>query len=179
MTHVTPSVVGALVVALATAAGAQSLGDVARKEEARRKAVSKAGRTYTNESLQGTPSEAPQAAPAPAAAPPAGDGKAPDQTKEPDPKKDEAYWRGRVTQVRDGLERARTFREALQSQINALTADFSRRDDPAQRGVVASNRQKALAELERVNKEIADFEKQLVDIEDEARKAGVPPGWIR
>ena len=68
---------------------------------------------------------------------------------------------------------------ALQSQINGLTADFAARDDPAQRSKVAADRQRALTELDRVKKEIQQHTKALADLQEEARKAGVPPGWLR
>ena len=84
-----------------------------------------------------------------------------------------------MTGIRDNLQRAKMVQEALQTRINSLSADYASRDDPAQRGVVSSDRQKALAELDRVKKEIKDFEKALSDLEDEARRAGVPPGWLR
>jgi hypothetical protein len=167
--------------ALASAASAQSLGEVAKKEESRRKAAANAGKVYTNDNLR--PSDG--VAPPPASAAPAGSAEAssaqPKAEEKPadGPKKDEAYWRGRVTQIRDNLQRAKMFQEALQTRINSLSHDFSSRDDPAQRGVVANDRQKALSELDRVKKEIADYEKQLTDLEDEARRAGVPPGWLR
>jgi hypothetical protein len=71
------------------------------------------------------------------------------------------------------------FAEALQSRINGLTADFTARDDPAQRAVVATDRQKALAELDRVKNDIVQQTKAIADMQEEARKAGVPPGWLR
>src|SRR4030095_7041489 len=93
--------------------------------------------------------------------------------------KDEAFWRQRITQAQEGLRRSQAFAEALQSRINALTTDFVNRDDPYQRAKIGEDRQTALAELERVKVEIESFKKQLVDIEEDARKAGVPPGWLR
>src|SRR5687767_8564322 len=158
-------------------AQAQSLGHVAKQEEARRKAA-KAGKVYTNDNLKAdSGSTPPLAGTAQAASPsPSGEQGAKPEAKPADPedpKKTEKYWRERVAQARDGLQRAKMFEEALQSRINALSADFAARDDPAARSVVASDRQKALAELERVKKEIAGFDKQLKDLEDEARKAGV------
>lgn len=182
MKHVcSTSAVLALALALPPAAAAQSLGDVARKEEARRKQVSGQGKVYTNDALKDGAMAPP---PVPSQATPSLSGaqdkpgeKAPEQAD--DPRKDEKYWRARVAEARDGLERAKTFQEALQSRINALSTDFVARDDPAQRSVIAANRQKALAELDRVKKDISDFEKQLRDIEEEARKAGAPPGWLR
>jgi hypothetical protein len=71
------------------------------------------------------------------------------------------------------------FAEALQSRVNGLTADFTARDDPAQRAVVANDRQKALAELDRVKNDIVQQTKAIADIQEEARRAGVPPGWLR
>jgi hypothetical protein len=69
--------------------------------------------------------------------------------------------------------------EALQSRINALTTDFVNRDDPAQRNAIAAERQKALAELDRLKQEIVDHQKAISAIQDDARRAGVPAGWVR
>jgi hypothetical protein len=71
------------------------------------------------------------------------------------------------------------FLEALQSRINALSGDFVNRDDPIQRARIGDDRQKALAEMERLQADIALGRKQIDEIEEEARKAGVPPGWLR
>ena len=81
--------------------------------------------------------------------------------------------------ARDARARAESFAEALQSRINALSADFVNRDDPAQRNVIAGDRQKALAELDRVKKEILQYTKDVADTQEEARRAGVPAGWVR
>jgi hypothetical protein len=81
--------------------------------------------------------------------------------------------------ARDQLARAQIFADALQTRINVLTADFTARDDPAQRAVIFNDRQKALAELERVKQEIALFTKGIADVQEQARRANVPPGWLR
>lgn len=201
-----PSSAGAAAVLLmlAVPAAAQSLADVARREAERRKTVASPGKVYTNESLRTEPAAVtpPAARPAvPAAVPPspasaqpqgtpaAGAGQPQEQPPgpteaEPAPQpteetKTEAYWRGRVTATRDALSRSQTFAEALQTRINALSADFVNRDDPAQRDVIAADRQKALAELDRVKQEIQDHQKAITTIQEEARRAGVPAGWIR
>jgi hypothetical protein len=188
----------------AAVAQAQALGDVARQEEARRKTVKAPSKVYTNGSLPGsdaapapqTPSSAvPQPngsgaatpAPAQAATPPAAAAGTPGAAATPgaagpataDAPRDEKYWRGRIDTSRTALARAQTFEEALQTRINALSADFVNRDDPAQRNVIAADRQKALAELERVRKEIVDHQKAIVATQEEARKAGAPAGWVR
>jgi hypothetical protein len=167
-----------------TCASAQSLADVAREEEARRQAIGASGKVYTNDSLHPVPAPAAPAAetpsPAePAAEPPADAQAAGEKTAAPAPKKDEAYWKQRLLSERDALERAKTFVDALQSRINALTADFIGRDDPAQRAVIAGERQKALTELDRVKREIQQHSKAITDVQEEGRKAGVPAGWLR
>jgi hypothetical protein len=180
--------VAVLVLAGAAAASAQSLADIARQEEARRKAVSGTGKVYTNEALQPepppSPGSIPPATPAPAtpdasAAAPA-DGSKPAAPAAPGATpKTEAEWKKRIADERDALSRAQIFAEALQSRINVLSADFVNVDDPARRDVVAAERQKALAELDRVKAEITAHQKEITNIQTEARKAGVPAGWVR
>jgi hypothetical protein len=167
---------------------AQSLADVARKEEERRKTVKPAGKVITNKDLVDVP-------PPPAAVTPPDDAKAAEakaaeaaKTAKPAepgaedskvPVKDQAYWSGRMNDLRSKLEMDEISAEAFQARINALNADFVNRDDPAQRGVISQNRQKAVAGLERLTKSIADGKKAIADFEEEARRAGVPPGWLR
>lgn len=168
---------------------AQSLGDLAKKEQARRKATPPAAKTYTNDDLKqvppptGTPGKPAEDA-SKASAPKPADAKTAEpqnveSTKAPEPAKDEAYWRGRITAAREDVRRNEAFKEALQSRINALTADFTARDDPYQRAKIADDRQKALAELARLTTDIETGTKTIAEIEDEARRAGVPPGWLR
>lgn len=173
--------------------GAQSLADVARTEEARRKAVKAVekapAKVYTNDDLRGVPSIAAtpaaggSAADADAAADADTDAEAadeaePEATDDGTPR-DEKFWRERITAARDALARNKVLADALQSRINALNADFVNTDDPAQREVVEANRATALAELDRMNKEIETQTRAIAGIEEEARKAGVPPGWLR
>ena len=175
-------------------ATAQALAQVARAEEARRKTVSKTSKVYTNGDLKAdvtTPS-------APVAPPPSMTGGidtssatpavvAPDSSA-PTPAasnaaasttRDQAYWSARMSAARAALRRTKLFGEALQSRINGLTTDFVNRDDPAQRTVIEQDRMKAVSELDRVKKDIEDQTKAIADIEEEARRAGVPPGWLR
>ena len=175
--------VAALILCAAATASAQSLADVARQEEARRKGVAGAGKVYTNDALQPEPPPSPgsvPASPAPAApATPAAGDKPADPAAPGATPKTEADWKKRIADERGALSRAQTFAEALQSRINVLSADFVNVDDPARRDVVAADRQKALSELDRVKTEIQAHQKKITDIQTEARKAGVPAGWVR
>lgn len=161
-----------------------SLVELARQEAARRKAIKGVSKVYTDKDVKRA-GRAPEAAapspfsalPPPVPAPVAQPEKP--QPEKPDSKKDETWWKTRMNQARDDLRRNDVFAEALQSRINALTGDYVNRDDPYQRAKIGDDRQKAIVELDRVKAEIERSKKQIADIEEEARQAGVPPGWIR
>jgi hypothetical protein len=173
----------------ATALGGQTLADVAKKEEARRKEVKEPAKTYTNKDLIPAPSTATEAAPA--AIPPTADAATKDAKAKKDaedkdkadkdkgPAKDQKYWAGRVKELRTQLDRDQTYADALQTKINSLATDFVNRDDPAQRAQIARDKQKAMDELNRLKAAIQNDKKAISDLEEEARKAGVPPGWLR
>src|SRR5215510_11804917 len=170
----------------AMTAQAQSLADVARKEEERRKAKPEKAKVYTNKDLYAAPAPSTQA----------GDTKDTKDTKDPkdtkdakDPKaaadangkepvKDKAYWSGRLKKLQEQLDQNQTLVDAMQTRINALSTDFVNRDDPAQRSVIERDRQRALSELTRLKQAVVDGKKAIADLEEEARRAGVPPGWL-
>jgi hypothetical protein len=171
---------------------AQSLGEVARKEEERRKATKHPGKVYTNDNLvpvvvPADPSVVSTASPdgGPTPIPPGGttqEIKSP-ETKTPAdedvPAKDQAYWSKRAKDLREQIDRDTTYAEALQTRVNSLTAEFTARDDPSQRTRIGIERQKSIGELDRLKKSLEDAKKAFSSLEDEARRAGAPPGWLR
>ena len=197
---------GILLCVLATTPGLSAqLGSVAKKEAERRK-TAPSGKVYTNDSL--SPAPEPSSAPATSgsdAAPAASsssdtdksatdksttdksaadttDKAAPSKQVSADPaerKKEEAEWRERIKNEREALERAKSYADALQTKINSLNTDFVNRDDPVQRAAIAAERDKSLAEMDRLKKEIAEHTKKIAAIQQDARRAGAPPGWVR
>jgi hypothetical protein len=168
------------------------LAEVARQEAERRKTAKTTQKVITTKDLPESARRGPApVSPAGSATAPAGGGgeqaaadpkAAGDAAAAPAPRtdgNDEKAWRGRIEQARESVRRNEAFAEALQSRINALTGDFASRDNPVQRAKIGEDRQKALAELERVRNDVQLGKKQIADIEEEARKAGVPPGWLR
>jgi hypothetical protein len=167
---------------------AQSLADVARAEAERRSAITQPSPIYTNKDLKPVRSPAsplpadesatrsePRAQTADSA-----EGSSSAATPiEREEERDESWWRQRMAAAGERVERSRLFADALQSRVNALNADFAARDDPAARAAVRTDLDKALAELERVRGEISEQERTLAELEEEARRAGVPPGWLR
>jgi len=174
-----------------SSSGAVSLAEIARREAARRKALAASGqrgRALTNDDVkkwEAPPDDAASTTEADAAAKKGEDARA-DAGRATDAQKAAAgegkgqdYWHGRMAAAQEELRRNQSFAEALQSRINALSAEFSAKDDPYQRAQVADDRQKALAELDRLTSDIDKNKKSISEIEDDARRAGVPAGWIR
>ena len=166
-------------------AGAQtpSLGEVAKKESDRRKAAGNSGKVYTNKDLPASAQKpATPAAGTETTIPLDPVAAATEQKPEAKPEgetKDEAWWKNRIAAAREELRRNEMFAEALQTRINSLGRDFVSRDNPVQRARISEDRAEALSELNRVKQEIGRGKKQIEDIEEEARKGGVPPGWLR
>jgi hypothetical protein len=181
-------ITSAAVLAVAAVAAAQSsstkpLADVAKTEEARRQQTKKPAKVITNSDLKPDMSKGvppPTVTTTDASANTSPGNASPDKpAAAAAPAKDQAYWATRIKTARDLLTRQQLFADSLQTRINSLTTDFVNRDDPAQRAKIETDRKTALAELEKVKKEMADTTKQIAAIEEEARRAGVPVGWLR
>lgn len=172
----------------AEVAASQSLAEAARREEARRKAVQKPAKVYTNTSLRSVPGEVIPTPPGPVSEqePPSTRGAASGQpsaeaqpTTAIDPTRTQEYWKKRMADAVQERDNNALMLDALESRVNGLWADFTARDNPLERAGIASNRQKALDELERRKTLHVSLVKAISDLEDEARRANIPPGWLR
>ena len=183
---------GALALALAAAgAPAQSLIEVARQEKTRREAIAPEDRSrvYTNDDLRDSGGLTIGALPAVGAAPSAdaGSGRAGHGVgggeaaagPEAGESLDENAWRTRLTAARQARARAGLMASAVQNRADGLWAQFTAMDDPARRREVRRQRNEALAELKRTQAETERLEQEIRDVREEARRAGVPPGWLR
>jgi hypothetical protein len=181
----------ALVCVDVTAAAAQSLGDVARREQERRRQTPLA-RVYTNADL--LPVD-PAATPIPAVPPPAGSdagaaSPAPDSAAGPDPApldsaqpatepavkprehRDERYWRTRAQDLRARLAKATAEVERAEAALEALEAGTSSPATSRERQVVGA----AVARLR------ADAQARLDDVrrlEARAQVEQVPAEWTQ
>ena len=184
-------VVGLLLSLYGSQVAAQPLADIARQEKLRREALAaKAAadnvspKAYTNADLRGggrltTTDVSRPPPPAASAAETALTSTTEDAPEPPGATLDEDQWRSRINAVRQARDRAQLMAEALQNRVDGLWADFTGRDDPAQRAVIEQNRLAAVEELDRTTAEIETLTQQIVDIQEEARRANVPPGWLR
>jgi len=145
---------------------AQSLAEVAKKEEARRKAIPAAAKVYTNKDLNAQPGDTPP--PATASPAKAGDAAATDKdpkdkepaAKDKEPARDKAYWSGRLKTLQEQVDRDEAYALAMQTRVNSLTADFQPRRSGAACGHRArsskSARRSRAAEAKRHRRQESD-----------------------
>lgn len=122
--------------------------------------------------VQVTPPAAPAATSAAPSAPAAKD-------TADDSRGDEKFWRNRYASARQKLDDDQNLAAALQTRISSLSADFTSRDDPAQRAKIGEDRRKALDQLDRMQKQIAADQKAIELVQEDARRQGIPAGWVR
>ena len=173
----TPAVVVVLITWLTTPPA--NLGDLARREAIRRQMTAPPVERLVSFA---TPTDVPVGPPA-AEAPPRGiDVTPPPPPAAPAPaaeQHDEKWWRDRLANARAAVDRDSVLADGMQSRINALQTDIVNRDDPYQQAALRGQLQKALAELDRLQKQSEADKKAIAAIQEEARRLGVPPGWVR
>jgi len=173
----------AFLLLLPSLAAGQSLAEAARKEKERRKRNREAGveaRVVTEEDLKnasGTLANDPDDAPAvvSGAVPKR---KAPGATRDSESRKREdqkELWRKRAAQARARVEKARKTHETLASMHLAPGEYYV-----DEQGKVLVRSLDHLRELvAKAKTELAAAEKGLEQLEEDARRQSVPPGWLR
>ncbi len=160
----------------------QSLADVARNTEAARNASAARPRAkvYTNKDLpagdrvppppsasNSSPTAAEPASPAPSAGQSLADVKS------------EGYWRNRARPLLERLENARGLADDTKRRAEALMRSADR---CFMIGVVCADYTESLRlteEHKALLAEVAYAERDVAGLQEEARRAGVPPGWVR
>jgi hypothetical protein len=167
-----------------------SLADAANREALRRQLTPKSVRSLTNDDVNGLPRRPlptapvtedsdPAAKPAAAAAGAASAAAGAAAAAAGGEVRDEAWWRSHLSDARAALDRDQVLAEALQSSINAITSEWSARDDPAQRQQLFDRRTRAVNELDRMKEQIEMDKKVISALEEAARRENVPAGWLR
>ena len=160
-----------------------SVADAARKAKAASSAnaqdSSAQKKVYTNEDLRGMDRSDVSVV---------GSGKAPAKTGQTasNGPKDEQYWRNRMQKLRD--EMAQVDRQIAQiesaNQDQHAAAGGSNGSNPpppppSAYTVTAHARGGNTPQLEKLKERKAQIQQQIDQLEEEARKANVPPGWLR
>jgi hypothetical protein len=161
---------------------AQSLGEIAKQEASRRQRIQAPAKVVTDGDLK--PPGA-LAAPTVPAAPPASAvalPSAPSANTPPEPKyvaRDASYWLARMRELRTKRVRYTLLAAALQDRVDGLTRDFDSTPDRRLRSTIDSELQRVRTERNLVAADVASVDKQIFDLEEEARRSNVPPGWLR
>jgi hypothetical protein len=194
MKHACSVAMMAGLVFVASTAHAQSLADVARQEQERRKTIETPARVYTDADVQkNAPLTTAAARPQPASdataadasakskaddgANPEGASAAKDASK--DAPKDEAGWRSKVDSAREDLARSRRLLAAMEQQLVGLGIQASSAAIAGQKGPDQAKQQESAREVERLRADVQKYAEALTKLEGDARDKGVPPGWVR
>jgi hypothetical protein len=176
-------VMAAAVLAMAGVVWAQSLGDVAREQRAKRAAQApQKPRVFTNDNL---PREGGLSTTA--VEPPKKDAKDKDKDKDKeaeDPAKkraeEEREYRARAAKLREALAYEEKKLDVLQRELNL--AQVQHYSDPNE-ALREQNTRNAInqkqADLEKQKQTIEAAKKAITDLEEELRRRGLPQGWAR
>jgi hypothetical protein len=178
-----PLMVGALCM-LTVSVMAQSLGEVAKKAEVERQVQKAASKVYTDTDLKDL--SRPAAAPAaPTATREQSEGDRPDEYRKI-ARKDEASWKERMRHAQAALDADRVFLAAATARERELDKRLRRGENDVLyirgdrlRAEVDGQWQAAVAEVSRLTAAVEVDRQAIVAPQEEARRANVPPGWLR
>jgi hypothetical protein len=91
---------------------------------------------------------------------------------------EEGQWRQRMQAAHDAVSRTQLQLESMRNQAAQMTAASAAANDD-QRGAFQKRQQDALQEYDKLRADLQRNQKALADLEVEATRAGVPPGWLR
>ncbi len=139
---------------------------------------SKATKVLTNEDISSKPSTATEGTRGPTASGSASQSKPEVLPGKPAPaaRRDEAYWRGRAKQIRDETARVDKEIKALNDKIKSGKTDGFKIGFETYNSVIYANFESQAKELEKQKEKLLQM---MLELEEEARKAGAEPGWLR
>jgi len=171
--------------AAAASAQATDPSDVAaaaRQAREQQKAAPKPKKVVTNDDIP-SKSTTPEAAAKPATTGEGGqaEGQAANATTkdEDDPKK-EAYWHKKYSDIHDKLTQAEKDLSVYQRELNTDQVQYY--NDPQKALVEQHNRtdiNDKTAKVDAKKKEVDSLKQQRTDLDEECRKSGCDPGWVR
>ena len=169
---------------LTAAAAAQSLGDYARQQRAKKPPTTEGVKEYTNDNLPTsgslTTTSTSASAASDSASTSAGAAKSKsDSASEKDMAKLETEWKGKFSKQKGEIAQLQRELDIATKERNLMVADYYRRPaENLQRSkTFAENDQKNQAEIAEKKQALADAQRKLEDLKEELRKAGLPSSW--
>jgi hypothetical protein len=168
----------------------QSLADLAKKEKERRAQLQAAGKTITEvDALKSKGGAVSTAEPSESRVPPAGTpaegsaGTTAGAQAGDEPLdfqgRPESYWRQTMAEARGLVASLENERNVLILRLNELQTKFYQEADGFKQQQIQQEIQKTLYAQDVNKNELAKAQKQLQDLETEARKSGALPGWLK
>lgn len=194
------AVVGLLILLASSVVIAQSLGDLARQERAKRaKETKKAVKVVTDEDLPPRPVEEPKATTSPsesaeqpgeqpaeqAAEPPATppeEASAPPPAEEPKPEdkqKTRDYWQGRFKAAKQGIADAEELQRLAEDELSLLQIQQARELSPDAKSDLDAQVKAKSAEVDDKRAQTAKAQKALEDLEKDFKESGAPEDWSK
>jgi len=192
--------VGFLILLASSVASAQSLGDLARQEQAKRaKETKKAVKVVTNDDLPPPPAmEAKPAAPPsesaeqpgeqpaeqaakPPATPPE-EASAPPPAEEPKPEdkqKTRDYWQGRFKAAKQRIADAEELQRLAEDELSLLQIQQARELSPDAKSDLDAQVKAKNTEVEGKRAQTAKAQKALEDLEKDFKESGAPEDWSK
>ena len=190
------AVVGLLILLASSVVIAQSLGDLARQERAKRaKETKKAVKVVTDEDLPPRPAEEPKATTSPsesaeqpteqAAKPPATppeEASAPPPAEEPKPEdkqKTRDYWQGRFKAAKQRIADAEELQRLAEDELSLLQIQQARELSPDAKSDLDAQVKAKSAEVDDKRAQTAKAQKALEDLEKDFKESGAPEDWSK
>jgi hypothetical protein len=96
-----------------------------------------------------------------------------DEQKQPD------FWKRQQVELETRIAELKEAIKGEQSDLSRLWSDFYIKNIPAEQAAIKVQISQLTNQLEQNKLFLSQSEKQLEDFFEKARKAGVPPGWLR
>ena len=198
------AVVGLLILLASSVVIAQSLGDLARQERAKRaKETKKAVKVVTDEDLPPRPAEEPKATTSPsesaeqpgeqpaeqpteqATEPPATspeEASAPppaEEAKPEDKQKTRDYWQGRFKAAKQRIADAEELQRLAEDELSLLQIQQARELSPDAKSDLDAQVKAKSAEVESKRAQTAKAQKALEDLEKDFKESGAPEDWSK
>jgi hypothetical protein len=84
-----------------------------------------------------------------------------------------------MAKARQALAKDEAALPVAEAKVQGMTTEVVNMDDPARQSKLRQQLMVSMAEVERLKGQIEADRKAIADIQSEARRAGIPPGWIR
>jgi len=96
-----------------------------------------------------------------------------DETKQPD------FWKKQLGDLEERITTLKAEIESAQLELNKLWADFYVKNVAAEQQAIRDQISQKTNEMEQKKLFLSESEAQLEQLYEKARKAGIPPGWLR